>query len=113
MEILIVDDEPQVAEVLAKSLERQGHRTSVVHSGKSPSIRLGDRRENRFSLVGACCRRDRAGDQALRVVDENAGRCARRCANDSSAGGIGSRFGDARELHRTRIGEQCVTVDPR
>ena len=33
MEILIVDDEPQVAEVLAKSLNRQGHRTTVVHSG--------------------------------------------------------------------------------
>jgi CheY-like chemotaxis protein len=33
MEILIVDDEPQVAEVLARSLARQGHRTTVVHSG--------------------------------------------------------------------------------
>lgn len=34
MEIMIVDDEPQVAEVLAKSLNRQGHRTTVVHSGE-------------------------------------------------------------------------------
>lgn len=34
MEIMIVDDEPQVAEVLAKSLMRQGHRTTVVHSGE-------------------------------------------------------------------------------
>ncbi len=34
MNILIVDDEPQVAEVLAKSLARQGHRTTVVHSGE-------------------------------------------------------------------------------
>jgi len=34
MNILIVDDEPQVAEVLAKSLGRQGHRTTVVHSGE-------------------------------------------------------------------------------
>jgi DNA-binding NtrC family response regulator len=34
MEILIVDDEPQVAEVLARSLNRQGHRTTVVHSGQ-------------------------------------------------------------------------------
>ena len=33
MNILIVDDEPEVAEVLAKSLNRQGHRTTVVHSG--------------------------------------------------------------------------------
>jgi CheY-like chemotaxis protein len=32
--ILIVDDEPQVAEVLAKSLGRQGHKTTVVHSGE-------------------------------------------------------------------------------
>jgi DNA-binding NtrC family response regulator len=31
---MIVDDEPQVAEVLAKSLTRQGHRTTVVHSGE-------------------------------------------------------------------------------
>jgi DNA-binding NtrC family response regulator len=34
MNILIVDDEPQVAEVLAKSLGRQGHRATVVHSGE-------------------------------------------------------------------------------
>ena len=34
MEILIVDDEPQVAEVLARSLGRQGHSTTVVHSGE-------------------------------------------------------------------------------
>jgi CheY-like chemotaxis protein len=34
MEIMIVDDEPQVAEVLARSLTRQGHRTTVVHSGE-------------------------------------------------------------------------------
>jgi DNA-binding NtrC family response regulator len=33
MDIMIVDDEPEVAEVLAKSLNRQGHRTTVVHSG--------------------------------------------------------------------------------
>lgn len=33
MEILIVDDEPEVADVLAESLKRQGHRTTVVHSG--------------------------------------------------------------------------------
>lgn len=34
MNIMIVDDEPQVAEVLAKSLGRQGHKTTVVHSGE-------------------------------------------------------------------------------
>lgn len=34
MNILIVDDEPQVAEVLAKSLGRQGHQATVVHSGQ-------------------------------------------------------------------------------
>jgi CheY-like chemotaxis protein len=34
MEILIVDDEPEVADVLARSLQRQGHRTTVVHSGE-------------------------------------------------------------------------------
>ncbi len=39
MEILIVDDEPQVAEVLAKSLGRDGHRTSVAHSGRE-ALRL-------------------------------------------------------------------------
>ncbi|PYM25203.1 MAG: hypothetical protein DMD78_07100 [Candidatus Rokuibacteriota bacterium] len=40
MEILIVDDEPQVAEVLAKSLNRQGHKTTVVHSGVEALDRL-------------------------------------------------------------------------
>ena len=33
MNILIVDDEPEVAEVLAKSLSRQGHQAKVAHSG--------------------------------------------------------------------------------
>ena len=40
MEILIVDDEPQVAEVLARSLSRQGHRATVVHSGREALARL-------------------------------------------------------------------------
>ena len=34
MNILIVDDEPEVAEVLAKSLSRQGHQAKVAHSGE-------------------------------------------------------------------------------
>jgi CheY-like chemotaxis protein len=34
MEILIVDDEPDVAEVLARSLSREGHRATVAHSGE-------------------------------------------------------------------------------
>jgi CheY-like chemotaxis protein len=40
MEILIVDDEPQVAEVLAASLKRQGHATTVVNSGADALDRL-------------------------------------------------------------------------
>src|SRR2546427_6841583 len=40
MEIMIVDDEPQVAEVLATSLRRQGHSTTVVHSGREALDRL-------------------------------------------------------------------------
>jgi len=40
MEIIIVDDEPQVAEVLAASLKRQGHATTVVHSGRDALERL-------------------------------------------------------------------------
>jgi DNA-binding NtrC family response regulator len=34
MNILIVDDEPDVAEVLATSLTRQGHSATVAHSGE-------------------------------------------------------------------------------
>ena len=34
MEILIVDDEPQVAEVLARSLAREGHTAKIAHSGE-------------------------------------------------------------------------------
>jgi DNA-binding NtrC family response regulator len=41
MNILIVDDEPQVAEVLAKSLGRQGHRATVVHTGEE-ALRIID-----------------------------------------------------------------------
>ncbi len=35
MNILIVDDEPEVAEVLARSLSRQGHRTTIANSGEA------------------------------------------------------------------------------
>ncbi|HEV8640361.1 MAG TPA: response regulator [Methylomirabilota bacterium] len=41
MNILIVDDEPQVAEVLARSLAREGHKASVAHSGEEALRRLG------------------------------------------------------------------------
>src|SRR5687768_8273599 len=33
MRILIVDDEPQVAELLSRSLAREGHATTIAHSG--------------------------------------------------------------------------------
>jgi DNA-binding NtrC family response regulator len=41
MHVLIVDDEPQVAEVLAKSLSREGHRATVAHSGEE-ALRILD-----------------------------------------------------------------------
>jgi len=41
MKILIVDDEPQVAEVLARSLAREGHLASVAHSGEEALRMLG------------------------------------------------------------------------
>jgi CheY-like chemotaxis protein len=41
MKILIVDDEPQVAEVLAKSLSREGHHATVAHSGEEALRMLG------------------------------------------------------------------------
>jgi len=34
MKILIVDDEPQVAEILAKSLGREGHQATIATSGE-------------------------------------------------------------------------------
>ena len=41
MDILIVDDEPQVAEVLAKSLEREGHSAQIANSGEEALRILG------------------------------------------------------------------------
>jgi CheY-like chemotaxis protein len=41
MRILIVDDEPGVAEVLATSLADQGHRTDIAHSGEEALKMLG------------------------------------------------------------------------
>lgn len=41
MNILIVDDEPEVAEVLAKSLAREGHRAVIAHSGEEALRLLG------------------------------------------------------------------------
>jgi CheY-like chemotaxis protein len=41
MRILIVDDEPQVAEVLAKSLVREGHQAEVAHSGEEALKLIG------------------------------------------------------------------------
>lgn len=42
MNILIVDDEPEVAEVLAKSLSRQGHSTFTANSGQEALARIED-----------------------------------------------------------------------
>jgi CheY-like chemotaxis protein len=42
MKILIVDDEPHVADVLARSLAREGHHTEVAHSGEEALRRIGD-----------------------------------------------------------------------
>lgn len=39
MHVLIVDDEPQVADILARSLAREGHRATVAHSGEE-ALRL-------------------------------------------------------------------------
>jgi CheY-like chemotaxis protein len=39
MRILIVDDEPHVADILARSLSREGHKTEVAHSGEE-ALRL-------------------------------------------------------------------------
>jgi CheY-like chemotaxis protein len=41
MKILIVDDEPHVAEILARSLTREGHTTAVAHSGEEALHLLG------------------------------------------------------------------------
>lgn len=41
MEILIVDDEPEVAEILARSLSREGHRSTVAYSGEEALRLLG------------------------------------------------------------------------
>lgn len=40
MKILIVDDEPQVAELLARSLSREGHVASIAHSGDEALQRI-------------------------------------------------------------------------
>ncbi|HXG02082.1 MAG TPA: response regulator [Candidatus Binatia bacterium] len=40
MRILIVDDEPQVAEILARSLEREGHQASIATSGEEALRRI-------------------------------------------------------------------------
>ena len=42
MNILIVDDEPQVAEVLARSLAREGHSAKIAHSGEEALQVLGN-----------------------------------------------------------------------
>lgn len=41
MDILIVDDELQVAEVLAKSLAREGHSAQIANSGEEALRMLG------------------------------------------------------------------------
>ncbi len=41
MKILIVDDEPQVAEILARSLEREGHQAAIATSGEEALRRRG------------------------------------------------------------------------
>jgi CheY-like chemotaxis protein len=42
MKILIVDDEPHVADILARSLSREGHKAEIAQSGEEALRRLGD-----------------------------------------------------------------------
>src|SRR5207253_303261 len=69
----------------------------VVHSRESPPVGFSDGGESCSALVGARGGRNRARDQALRVIDENSGRGAGGGANDSSARGIRRRWDNARE----------------
>ncbi len=41
MKILIVDDEPQVAEILARSLGREGHQATIATSGQQALSLVG------------------------------------------------------------------------
>ena len=40
--ILVVDDEPEIAQVLVDILQREGHQTAVAHSGRQALARLSD-----------------------------------------------------------------------
>ena len=42
MRILIVDDEPAVASLLADAIQDQGHEATIVHRGREALARLGE-----------------------------------------------------------------------
>ena len=42
MRILIVDDEPAVASLLADAIQDQGHQATIVHRGQEALVRLGE-----------------------------------------------------------------------
>ena len=74
-----------------------------MNPGQTPAIGLGDRGENRLSVIGARRCRDRAFDQVLRVVDEDARRRAIGKPYDAPARRIRCRSRDVGELHRLRV----------
>jgi hypothetical protein len=82
-----------------------------VDAGEAPSIRFGDSGKDSPSGIGASRGRNHAIDEAIRVVYENPGRCARCEPYDPSAGGVGGRGRYMRSFHRLRVGQYRVTVD--
>ena len=85
----------------------------VVNSCQAPVVGFSDCGQNGFPVVVTSRRGYRPLDQILGVVDEDSGRLARSQPYDSSTRGIASRRRYMRELHRLRVGEQCVTIDTR
>ena len=82
-----------------------------MNTGQPETVGLGDGREDRLAVVGARGRWNRAVDQALCIVDEDARRRAGREPHDAAARGIRGRRADVRELHRLRVGDQRVAID--
>ena len=107
--------EPDVERVLLAEflveLGDQDRGAGIVHAGHPPAVHLGDRGLDGVLHLCARRRRDRALDEALRVVDEDTGRIPLRVLDDLAATRARRRAGDVRLLEGERVHEAGVAID--
>ncbi len=83
----------------------------VGDRGDAPAVTFADGGDGGTADLVVGGGRDGLGYEGPCVIDEDAGGVAAGVADDAAAGGVGGVLRYLCELHRFRVGEECVVVD--